>query len=117
MAAFAGLVLRAIETRDDGVRDVHAGDVLAHPLRRLRRAQRADAGENEDLAEEAERLDLVHEAAQQRQVIAVLSLNELGARGGLLRQTLRTPCIRQAGGIFGGAQKDARREADLASAL
>src|SRR6202035_4183194 len=75
------------------------------------------AGENEHLAEEAERLDLFHEAAQQRQVVAVWSLNELGACGDLLRQALRPPCVRQAGGIFGGAEKHARREADLAPAL
>src|SRR5579863_5316361 len=117
IAAFAGLVLRSAETGDDRVRDMHTGNILAHPLRRFGRAQRTDAGEYIDLAEEPERLDLFHEAAQQRQVKTVLSLDELRARGDFLRQPLRPPGIRQTGGIFGGAEKHTRRVADLAPAL
>ena len=73
--------------------------------------------ENEDLVEEAERLHLLHEAAQQRQVVAVLGLNELRARRDLLRQPLRPPCMRQARRIFRRAEEYARRETDLAAAL
>ena len=69
------------------------------------------------LPDQAERLHLLHEAAQQRQVVAVLRLDELRARGDLLRQTLRAPGVRQRRGVLGSAEKYARREADLAPAL
>ena len=45
----------------DLVGNVHAGDVGAHPLGRLRRAQRADADQDEYPLEQAEVLDALHE--------------------------------------------------------
>ena len=56
-------------------------------------------------------------SAQQRQVIAVLGLNELRTGRDFLGQPLRPPCVRQAGGIFRRTQEHARRETDLAAAL
>ena len=117
VAAFARLILGAGEALDDGVGDVHAGNVLAHPFGRLRRAQRPDAGEDVDLVEQPERLDLVHEGAQQRQIVHVLRLDELRPGGDLLGEAQRAPLVGQGRGIFGGAQEHARRETDLASAL
>ena len=96
---------------------MHAGNVLAHPLRRLCRAQRADAGQDINLAEQPERFHLFDEGGEQRQVVAVLGLDELRARVDFLRQALRAPGVRQSGGIFSGAEKYARRESDLAPAL
>ena len=43
------------------------------------------------LPRQTERLDLFHEAAQQRQVVAVLRLDELRARRDLLGQALWPP--------------------------
>jgi hypothetical protein len=49
--SLARLIRSALEPRDRRIRNMHAGDVLAHPLGGLCRAQRADAGENINLAE------------------------------------------------------------------
>jgi hypothetical protein len=81
------------------------------------RAQRTDTDENIDLAEKTQCLHLIQESAQQRQIIAILRLNELRARGDFLRQALRPPIVRQGRGIFSSAEKYARRNADLAPAL
>jgi len=117
IAPFARLIGSALEARDRTVRDVHPGHVLAHPLRRLGRAQRSDAREDEYLSEQPHILRVRHERAQQGQVVAILGLDELCAGGDLLRQSLRAPFVRQAGRIFGGSQKHARRIRDLAAAL
>src|ERR1700730_16646329 len=53
IAALARLILRSLKPRNDAVRNMHAWHVLAHPLGRLRRAQRTDAREDEDLAGKA----------------------------------------------------------------
>src|ERR1700722_2834554 len=44
--SFASLILGAAQTRDQRVRKMNAGDALAHPLRRLARAQWADASQD-----------------------------------------------------------------------
>jgi len=100
--SLASLILGAAQTRDQRVRNMHAGDVLAHPLCRLCRAQWADACENMDLAEQTQCFHLLHETAQHRQVEAVLRLDELRARGHLFSQTPRPPLMRQSEWILGG---------------
>src|SRR5262252_4186265 len=63
-AAFGRLVLGAAEARDHGVRDVHSGHVAADPLGRLRRAQRADADQDEHLVEQPQIFHVPHEGTQ-----------------------------------------------------
>jgi hypothetical protein len=50
LAPFASAVLSAGHAFDDDVRDVNAGDMSAHVLGGLGRAQRAHSHENEDFA-------------------------------------------------------------------
>ena len=69
------------------------------------------------LSEKTERLDLLHEGGEQRQVVAVLRLDELRASIDLLRESLCTPGVRQCRGVLGCPEENARREADLAAAL
>src|SRR5579862_11322 len=115
LTPFGGLVLRAAQARDHGVRNVHAGHVRADPLGRLGRAQRAHADQDEHLVEQPQLVGLVHEGPQQRYVVAELRLDELCAGGHLLRQSLGAPFERLGEGILGGAEQHARRVADLAA--
>ncbi len=89
VAAFAGLVLRALHALDDAVGNVDARHVGAHPFAGLGGAQRPHADQDEDLLEQARILDGGHEAAQQRHVVAVLRLHELRARRDLLGEAQR----------------------------
>ena len=108
--------LRARQPLDDGVRNVHAGHVRAHPLGRLGRAQRTDADQDEHLPEQPQVLDLPHEIPEQRHVVAVLRLDELRAGGDLLREPLRAPLGRLRERILGRTEQHARRAGDLAAA-
>ena len=60
------------------------------------------------LLEQPERLHLVHEAAQQRQVVAILGLDELRAGGDLLRQPQRAASHAAAPKGFSAAPKNTR---------
>src|SRR5579883_3506289 len=116
IAPFARGVSRARHARDDGVRDVQAGDVCAHPLRRLGGAQRTDADQDEYLLEQSEILDAAHEGLEQRHVVAVLSLDELRAGRDLLGEPLGAPFGRQREGVLRGTEQHSRGVSQLASA-
>src|ERR1019366_6401427 len=116
-ASLACLILGSFEPSDGAIGNMHAGHVVSHPLRRLCRPQGTHAREDVDLADQAERRYLLHERAPQRQVVAVLGLDELRAGGDLLGQALRPPSVRLTRRIFRGTQEYARRKSDLAPAL
>ena len=61
--------------------------------------------------------DSRHERLEPRHVVAVLRLDELRARGDLLREPVRPPVERRRERILGRAEEHARRERDLAAAL
>ena len=103
LCAFGGP--RPLDALDDCVRDVDAGHVRAHPSRRLRRAQRPDADQDEHALVQAEVARARHEGCRERHVVAVLRLDELRARprsswrsgAGASRAAARTDSPRRRG--------------------
>jgi hypothetical protein len=89
----------------------------AHPLGGFRRAQEAHADQQEHLIDQAQLLDSGHELPEAGNIETILCLNELRARRDLLREPQWAPIERRCTGIFCRAEKHARREGDLATAL
>src|ERR1700730_11141809 len=79
LPSFAGAIARAGQSPDHFIRDVQSWNVGAHPLRRLRGPQRPYTDQDEDASQQAYVLDLAQKTSQQRDVVTVLSLNELRA--------------------------------------
>src|SRR5512145_1314120 len=93
------LVRRALQALDHRIGDVDAGDMRAHPIGRARGGERPDAGEDEAFLIEAKIAHPRHEALEERQVEAILGLDELGPGGDLLAHMNGAVVVRRNEGV------------------
>jgi hypothetical protein len=116
LLALALLVLGALEPGDDRRR----GHGTPGTLPRIQRAVLAEASgptptRMKAFSAEPEVARLVHEAAQQRHVVAILRLDELRPGGDLLAHMQRPVVVGRRERVGGGADEDLRRLGDLAA--
>src|SRR5262245_9586273 len=78
------LVRRPFEPRNRRIGNMNPGHMRPHPLRRTRRSQRPDPGQNKAFLMKPEVARARHETLEHRQVEAVLGLDELSPGGDLL---------------------------------
>ena len=95
---------------DDG-----AVEVLRHPARRLGRAQRRDADQQEEAAGRGVLGEARGVAPHDPSIHAELGLHELGAGCDLGRELVRPPAGRRVDRHIGGAEKELRAARHLAS--
>ena len=104
-----------LDPLDHRVGDVHPRHGRAHPARRLGRGQGADAHQDEALLVQPLLAHPLHEPPQQRHVVAVLGLHELGPGRDLLGEMDRPVVERRHERVDRGADEHLRRRGDLAA--
>src|SRR5690349_9715094 len=88
---------------DNGVRNVHAGHLLAHMVQRAQRLDRSDPRENEAALVDSEIAQLPHPLPENPHVVDELRLTKLGTGRGFLAESLGAPLQRGRKRIFDGA--------------
>ena len=96
--------------------DMHARHAAAHELRRALGAQGAHAHQQVDLLMQSHIPRPAHERLENRHVVAVLGLNELGARLDLFRQTQVAKVLRRHKRVRSRAEEEVGRRRQLAAA-